>query len=438
MQIIDTIKKQKYFNKSNRLLVAVSGGVDSVVLLHALHACEMNCMIAHCNFQLRGAESDRDENFVLAFGAQLGFEVCCKKFDTTAYAEANKCSTQVAARELRYAWFAALQAEKNLDFLLTAHHQDDNVETVLMNFFKGTGIAGLRGMEERNKKIIRPFLQVNKEDILLYANEHQLKWVEDSSNASDKYTRNFFRNEILPSVEKVYPNALQNAANTIAHVSDVAILYQLQMDLLRKKLLQQNGNELGIAILKLKQQPAAKTVLYELLKPFGFASAQLNDVLHLMDAETGKAVYSSSHCIFKNRKWLTIAALQKEEAKQILIEKEDTLVPFDQKQLQLKRIQIAKWQLNTSSHIAQLDAEKLFWPLILRPYKKGDYLYPFGMKGKKKKLSRMLIDLKVSKTEKENVWVLESDKKIVWVIGYRIDERFCVTTKTFAVLQISI
>ncbi len=437
MQIIDAIKKQKYFNKGNRLLVAVSGGVDSVVLLHALHACEMKCIIAHCNFQLRGAESERDEEFVRVLGAQFDFEVCVKKFDTSAYADANKCSTQVAARELRYAWFTELMLEKNLDFLLTAHQQDDNVETVLMNFFKGTGIAGLRGMEERNKKMIRPFLKVCKQDILLYANQHHLKWVEDSSNASDKYTRNFFRNEILPSVEKVYPNALQNAANTIAHVSDVAILYQLQIDLLRKKLLQQNGNELGIAILKLKQQPAAKTVLYELLKPFGFASAQLNDVLHLMDAETGKAVYASTHCIFKNRKWLTIATLQKEEAKQILIEKEDKLVLFDQKQLQLKSIQIAKWQLNTSNHIAQLDAEKLFWPLILRPYKKGDYLYPFGMKGKKKKLSRMLIDLKVSKTEKENVWVLESDKKIVWVIGYRIDERFCVTTKTFEVLQIS-
>lgn len=437
MQIIDAIQKQKHFNKGSQLLVAVSGGVDSVVLLHALHACQMNCVVAHCNFQLRGEESEHDEGFVKQLGTQFGFAVCVKRFDTSAYAEANKCSIQVAARELRYGWFAELLQEKGFDFLLTAHHQDDNVETVLMNFFKGTGIAGLRGMEAKNEKVIRPLLQVSKQAILLYANAHQLKWVEDSSNASDKYTRNFFRQQIIPSVEKVYPNALQNAANTIAHASDVEILYQLQMNLLRKKLLQQNGNELGIAILKLKQQPAVKTVLYELLKPFGFTGAQLNDVLHLMDAETGKAVYSSTHCIFKNRKWLTIAALQPKEAKQILIEEGDVSIQYAAKELQFKKLPIADWKLNIANNVAQVDAEKIQWPLILRKYKTGDYLYPFGMKGKKKKLSRMLIDLKVSKSDKENVWVLESDKKIVWAIGYRMDERFCVTAKTKEVLMIS-
>jgi tRNA(Ile)-lysidine synthase len=434
MQILDAIQKQKHFHKGSQILVAVSGGVDSVVLLHALHACQINCVVAHCNFQLRGDESERDEAFVRELGMQFGFMVCVKKFDTTAYAEANKCSVQVAARELRYAWFAELLQEKNLDFLATAHHQDDNVETVLMQFFKGTGIAGMRGMEEKKDKIIRPLLQVSKQAILLYANEHQLKCVEDSSNASDKYTRNFFRQQIIPAVEKVYPSAMSNAANTIAHLSDVEILYQQQIDTLRKKMIQQNGNDLGIAILKLQQQPAAKTVLYELLKPYGFITAQLNDVLHLMDAETGKAVYSGTHCIFKNRKWLTIAPLQAKEAKQILIEEGNAIVQYGDKQLQLKKMLIADWQLSTANNVAQVDAAKLHWPLILRKYKTGDYLYPFGMKGKKKKLSRMLIDLKVSKSDKENVWVLESDKKIVWVMGYRIDERFCITAKTKEVI----
>ena len=429
------ISANKLFEKTDRLLVACSGGVDSVVLCDLLFKNGYNFFIAHCNFQLRGGDSDADEKFVRSLGDRYNVPVFVNRFDTAEYAATKKLSIQVAARELRYQWFNVLLAENNLDYLLTAHHADDNVETVLMNIFKGTGISGMHGILPKRNKIVRPLLFATKKEIIDYANGHELTWVEDASNATDKYTRNFFRRQVIPLIEKVIPGASGNFLETIKHLKEAELLYNQAIEIHKKSLLYFKGDEVHIPVLKFAKTTPFKTIAYELIKPYGFTAFQVNDLISLLQSETGKYIASATHRIIKNRKWLIIAPIASVDATTLLIEEGDNTVLFDESKLEVSISNVI--QPSSDNKIATLDCRQIKFPLLLRKWKTGDYFYPLGMP-KKKKIARFLIDLKLSKTEKEKVWVVESNQKIIWIVGYRIDDRFKLTRATKNVLRLKV
>ncbi len=417
------IKEKNLFQKGDRLLVAVSGGADSVLLTDLVYQSGYSFEIAHCNFQLRGAESDRDEAFVKALAEKYCVILHTKSFDTKAIAAAEKKSIETAARDLRYGWFNDLLAERQLKYLLTAHHADDNIETVAMNFFRGTGIAGLHGILPKQGQIVRPLLFARRAAIEQFANENKISFITDSSNLSSDYTRNSFRNEILPLIKKSFPGADKNVLQNICRLQEVELLYLQSIDLHKKKLLEQKGNEWHIPVLKLLKAKPLNTIVYEIIKDFGFTAHQTEEVINLLESETGKYIASATHRIIKNRHWLIIAPINSAEVHHVLIEQDDKKIVFSGGVLSIETIDADNYKIKTDPSIAQLNAAEIKYPLLLRKWKQGDYFYPLGMR-KKKKLSRFLIDQKLSLTQKENVWVMEMNKKIIWIVGMRIDDRF--------------
>ena len=437
-----------------RLLLAVSGGVDSVVMTDLFFQSGFDFAIAHCNFQLREEESERDELFVRSIGEKYNKDVFVKKFDTKQFAADKKISIQEAARELRYNWFAELVSgdlsivSKNasdlthhspftIHLLATAHNADDNIETMLMFLFRGTGIHGLTGINafDKERKIIRPLLFATRQQIVSYADDNNVGWVEDSSNATDKYTRNFFRHKIIPLAEEHFINAKENLLVNIQRLKDAEALYNQAIELHKKKLLEYKGNETHIPILKLQQTKPLDAIIWEVIKAYNFHAKQVDEIKKLFTAGNSSHVQSTSHRIIKNRNWLIIAPNENEASEFIIIEKNDRQIQFKNGTLHFEDVSISNFKLETLNSIAQLDAKYVQHPLLLRKWKQGDYFYPLGMQ-KKKKLSRFFIDQKLSATAKENVWVLEMNKKIIWVIGYRIDDRFKITASTKEILKI--
>ena len=301
------IKAENLFRKKDKLLLTVSGGVDSVVLCELCHRSGFDFVIAHCNFQLRGEESERDEKFVRELGKKYGVEILVKRFDTVSVAESQKKSIETTARELRYQWFYQLierTATQQLRFILTAHHADDNIETVMMNFFRGTGISGLHGILPTQGKIIRPLLFARRIEIEQFARDHAIDFVTDGSNLENDYTRNLFRNQIIPLIKQRLPEAEKNILNNIQRFKEVEIIYQDFIDLKKKKLLEQKGNEFHVPVLKLLKLKPLATIVYEIIKDFDFTAHQTGDVVALLNSETGKYIQSSTHRIIKNRQWI--------------------------------------------------------------------------------------------------------------------------------------
>lgn len=428
------VRQESLFTVKDKLLLAVSGGVDSVVLCHLSKEAGYDFSLAHCNFQLRGADSDRDERFVQKLAKKYGVEFFVKKFDTQTIAREQKKSIEETARDLRYEWFYSFVNTKTHGYILTAHHADDNIETVLMNFFRGTGIKGLRGILPKQNKIIRPLLFARRKELEEYLNENKLDFVQDQTNKESEFTRNYFRNQFIPLVKKHFPEAEENILSNIDRFKDAELLYRQAIDLHKKKLLELKGNEVHIPLLKLKKSTPLNTIVYEIIREYGFSSQQVQEVIGLLGSESGKYITSAMHRIVKNRNWLIIAPLETREAETIIIDEPVGNLQFATGNLHFETT--SNLQLPTSNNIACLEAKQIQFPLILRRWKQGDYFYPLGMK-KKKKLARFFIDSKLSKTEKEKVWVLEMDKKILWVIGHRIDERFKVTASTQKVLHIT-
>jgi len=448
---------------NSRLLLAVSGGVDSVVLTHLVAAAGFDCVIAHCNFQLRGEESERDEQFVRELAARYNKDILVKRFDTAASATAHKLSIQEAARKLRYEWFAEqIHSTKQpvtsnqqpatgapptsytvhrTSYIVTAHHADDNIETVLMQFFRGTGIQGLRGIQplQPEQALLRPLLPFRKQELLAFASEQGLGFVEDSSNASDKYTRNFFRHQLIPAIKEVFPQVEANLLQNIERMKETEILYRQSVNLHKQKLMERKGNEWHIPVLKLKQTPALQTIVWEIIKDYGFTAAQVNEVIRLLEAANGSYIASATHRIIRNRQWIILTTLQTTEAQHILIDAGIKEIVFAEGQLVIEHKTITNNQpfpVSSSPLIAVLDAATVSFPLLLRKWKQGDYFYPLGMQ-KKKKLSRFFIDNKLSQTEKEKIWVIESNKKIIWIPGLRIDDRCKLTPATSKALLLT-
>jgi tRNA(Ile)-lysidine synthase len=429
------IGQHKLFNKDQKLLVAVSGGLDSSVLLHLTISAGYHVEIAHCNFKLRDDESERDQNFVKSLASDYGVPLHLRSFETQSYANQNHISIQEAARELRYAWFQELLADNNLDRALTAHHADDNAETVVMNLFKGTGIAGLKGILPLTGRICRPLLFASRKDLEAYASNHGISHVEDSSNMADKYSRNFFRLNIIPLVEQLYPGTQENLRNNLPRFREAELIYREAVERKLRKLKKQSGDEIHIPVELLRYTVPLQTMIFELFHPYGFSPGQIPEIEKLMDSETGRFMKSSTHLILKNRNWFILSPLHTPFPSVITIEEGVREVGFPGGILELK-VENAEKDPGTDPITACIDAREVQYPIMLRPWKAGDYFYPLGMQ-KKKKIARFLIDQKLSRTAKEKVWVIESSRRIIWVVGMRIDDRVKIESATRQMVRIT-
>ncbi|MBJ7879974.1 tRNA lysidine(34) synthetase TilS [Gelidibacter salicanalis] len=434
----DTFKKHLESNlnmlQDSRLLLAISGGLDSVVLAHLCHQLNLKVSLAHCNFNLRAAESDADEDFVLQLADDLDMEVFIESFETENYAKEEGLSIQMAARELRYTWFQELAEQLKFDYILTAHHADDNLETFLINLTRGTGLEGLTGIPEVTGKIVRPLLPFSREALKVYAIDQNIAWQEDSSNASTKYLRNKLRHDIIPILKQMNSQLLQNFQTTISNLQDSQDLIDDSVVRIQKKLTTAEDDQIKLDVLKLKQLSNPKAYLYQLLKDFNFTA--WNDVVNLLDAQSGKQVFSSTHRLLKDREFLLLSEIASEtDQAPIAIQKSDqeVVVPFG-----TLRFEHVTAIMDTGNTTIYVDAEKLVFPLILRKWQEGDVFYPLGMKGKKKKLSKYFKDEKLSLIEKEHIWILVSDDEVVWVVGKRADDRFKVTENTTKILKIDL
>ncbi|MGV6829461.1 MAG: tRNA lysidine(34) synthetase TilS [Flavobacteriales bacterium] len=419
------------FLKEKKIMVACSGGVDSVVLTHLLSKLNYTISLAHCNFSLRGEESDQDEAFVKKLSKQLNILFFTKTFDTKKYALEHKISTQMAARDLRYNWFNTLLEENKYDYLLTAHHLDDDVETFFINLIRGTGLRGLTGIPEINQKTIRPFLSFSRKEILEYAEENKITWREDSSNKTTAYLRNALRLKVIPTLNDLIPNFSQNFKKSQSNLQESQTLIDDYLILIKQLIVKQIDDEVQINIKKLQDLPSAKALLYELLSPYGFTSWQT--IFDLLEAQTGKQIFSKTHRIIKNRDVLLLSRIKNKplQAKvfEILEHTKKIVNPIFLNFEQVTKIS------NNKKNSAFVDIEKLNFPLQIRKWQQGDVFYPLGMKGKKK-ISKFFKDEKLSLVEKEKVWLLTSNNKIVWVVGKRLDERFKVTPQTKKILKI--
>lgn len=425
------INQKLSFLKKSKILIAISGGIDSVVLTHLCHQLKLNIALAHCNFNLRAEESNADEHFVLQLANQLGLEVFTQRFNTTAYAKDKKLSIQMAARELRYTWFEELANQLQFNYILTAHHADDNLETFLINFTRGTGLEGLTGIPEVNDKFVRPLLPFSSEEIAAYAKENSINWREDSSNKSVKYLRNKLRHEVIPILKEINPSLLQSFESTLSNLKDTAdIVEESTNAVLKRAVIANNDYYIVFKVSEFKKVNNPKAYLYEVFKIFGFTEWQ--DVLNLLDAETGKQVFSATHRLIKNRDQLLLSEKQAEDYKIISISEHDKQIKTPFGEILFNQVDAVSGK---EKNIIFVDKSIIEFPLTIRKYKESDIFYPFGMQGKKK-VSKYFKDEKLSLLDKENTYLLCSGARIVWVINRRADNRFRVTESTTRILKI--
>lgn len=432
-RFLQFVKKHALINNSDKLLLAVSGGLDSMVLLNLCKLANYNVTVAHCNFQLRGDASDADAAFVKKISSDFGFPYFEKRFDTKSYASAEGISTQMAARNLRYQWFSELVEVHDLDMLVVAHHLNDNFETVLLNLVRGTSISGLRGMKVKAGTIIRPLIEFERGDIEAYAKSEGIAWREDSSNATDDYKRNFLRHQIVPKLIDLNPSLLETFKNTIEKNAEVENVFLDKIEKL-KAIIKCNGAICEVAKDDLKQHQVGPFQFSEMLKKFGFNFEQSKEILEGVDGISGKKFLTTTHELIIDRTSLIIAPLNVNSFEPLHISEGQSMFSLFGNEYSIQKLEAGE-PLIKNPLIAELDVSKLSFPLTIRSIQEGDYFYPLGMKGKKK-LSDFMIDEKIPLNLKKDIRVVVSNRDIVWVVGRRIDDRFKVTEKTKQVLRI--
>lgn len=413
-RVIQYIEKEQLFSQNSKILVALSGGADSVALLRILHSLGYKCEAAHCNFHLRGKESDRDEMFVRQLCQQYHIPLHIIDFDTTRYAEEKRISIEMAARELRYEWFEKKRIECHANRIAVAHHQDDSIETMLLNLIRGTGITGLLGIRPINGYIVRPLLCVSRKEIVCYLQSIGQEYVTDSTNLEDEYTRNKIRLHLLPLMQEINPAIKNSLITTGNHLNDVAIIYNKSISEAKARVITSEG----ILISAILQEPSPETVLFEILHPLGFNPAQIKDIYHSLNGQSGKQFSSKEWKVIKDRDFLLLEKIQPEREDtpcfQLIREESEYTTDF---------------QIPHEKEIACFDADKLNGTITLRRYQTGDTFIPFGMKGKKK-VSDYLTDRKFSISQKERQWVLCCNEQIAWLIGERTDDRYRIDENT--------
>ena len=408
------IEKEDLFSSGSKILIALSGGADSVALLCILHAAGYPCEAAHCNFHLRGEESNRDEQFVRQLCKKYGIHLHTIDFDTTRYAAEKHISIEMAARELRYNWFEETRNQCRADVVAVAHHQDDSVETILLNLIRGTGITGLLGIRPRNGVIVRPLLCINREEIMRYLQSIGQDYVTDSTNLEDEYTRNKIRLNLLPLMQTINPSVKNSLIETGNYLSDVATIYNRYIEEAKTRI----ATTEGIRICELVKEPAPEALLFEILHPLGFNSAQIKDIVHSLHGQSGKQFSSKEWRVIKDREFLLLEKIQSEDKEEL---------PFQI--IKEEKEYTSDFQIPREKGTACFDADKLDGTISYRKWRTGDTFIPFGMKGKKK-VSDYLTDRKFSISQKERQWVLCCGERIAWLIGERTDNRFRIDETT--------
>jgi tRNA(Ile)-lysidine synthase len=432
------IRKKLALEKDTLIIVALSGGVDSMVMTELFYQLNQNIFVAHCNFQLRGMESDRDSSFVKNYCKQRNIPHEIKYFDTKQYAKEHGISIQMAARDLRYAWFESLRVELNASYIATAHHRDDLAETFLINLMRGTGISGLHGIPAKTSTLIRPMLFLERKEIEEFASQNHISFVEDSSNAEDKYLRNQVRHQLMPKFVSHNPNFLRNLSRAIEQVDLYERIASKQIKETLSEMLEIKGEKVYLDIDEVVSLEGYEAYLMEFLQPYGFNLTTVEDLLeNLHSHKSGLRFFSSSHRLIKDRNRLIISPLTDlqdiESGLYLIYEDLSTDAPFIDS---IAQIDIPHY-ISSDSNLALIDMEKLTFPLIIRPWSEGDAFYPLGMNGRKL-ISDYFIDHKFSLADKEETWLLCSGEDVVWIMGSRLDDRFKLTRDTKKVIKIKL
>ena len=421
------------FLQGKKLLLAVSVGLDSMVLVHLMQQLNYEIVVLHCNFQLRGLESFGDQQFVQEYSNMNAIPFVFTQFDTEAFATDFKVSTQVAARELRYSWFYEQIEIQNADYILTAHHADDNLETFIINLSRGTGLDGLIGIPAQNEKVIRPLLSFSRQEIVEYAVANKLEWREDSSNASDKYLRNKIRHHLIPILKELNPTFISSFEKTQSFLKEAQELVDDAAIMVYQQVAREEGENIYFDLARLLQLPNYSAYLYQWLKEFGFTAWE--DIYDLVTSQSGKQVFAPEFRLIKDRDCLILSPLKlHSDQQEYPIESIQSKVNFPLK-LDFSVVNAIESISNSTIFV---DYEKLEFPLVLRRWREGDVVQPFGMEGKSKKVSKLFKDEKLSLVDKESTWLLCSTNQVVWVVGIRQDERFKIDSKTKKILKITI
>jgi tRNA(Ile)-lysidine synthase len=423
------------------MLLAISGGIDSMVLCDLFDEMGLQFDLAHCNFKLRDTSSDLDETFVQNEALKRNLELFTICFDTKKYAREQKLSIQMAARELRYHWFKKIVEENQFDYLVTAHHADDVLETFFINLSRGTGIDGLTGIPEHTEWIIRPLLPFSKKEIHAYASKKGLEWREDHSNEDTKYLRNKIRKELVPALKELNPNFMTSFAVTLENLEGSRQIIKDRMNEVLEEIIEPTANMksegLKFKVEELLNYASNSAYLYEIFHPYGFI--HWKDIRSLLKAQSGKQVFSRTHRLIKHGNYLLLNSLMKKPDAAIYFEVDENQPSLDlgDAVISLETAHVENYHRNKGVHLAQFDKELLEFPLLVRKWRKGDYFHPLGMRGKKK-LSDFFKDQKYSLLQKENIWLLCSGEDIIWLIGKRMDNRYKVTEKTKNILTVSL
>ena len=419
--------------KDDKVLIAVSGGIDSMVMLHLFFKAGIKSGITHCNFCLRGEESDKDEELVKNIAARYSMPFYSKRFNTREYAESKGYSVQMAARELRYSWFEEIRSNNGYDYIATGHNLNDNIETVLINFIRGTGIAGLAGIKPVNGRIIRPVLFADREEITKYCHENKIPFREDRTNAETKYVRNKLRHNVIPMLHEINPSIVTTLSENAGRMSDAYELIRHLVASLKAEIVREDADKISIKISKLQKWSGNSVFLHELFRTLGITDIPLKELRSVIKGTTGSMVLTRKKKIIKNRNELLICPYSPAKNEPYIIENpcDFASVPFIENVEIIEMSEEVKFSSEKST--AYLDFDRINFPLVIRRWEKGDYFYPFGM-NHRKKLSDFFTDSKMSLIDKENIYVMLSAGDIAWVVGARTDNRFRITESTSRVL----
>lgn len=430
------IKEKELFTTESYVIAAVSGGLDSVCLCYLLHTAGYKFAIAHCNFGLRGTESDQDQEFVSQLAQKYQVPFFTKFFTTIDFAEEEKISIQMAARKLRYDWFDELAIQQKADKILTAHHKSDIAETLLLNLSRGTGIAGLHGIRPNQGLLARPLLFANREDLQTIVNSEQLLWREDRSNENTKYKRNFIRHKVIPLLKELNPNFENTLESTIEKITLAEAVFDEQIEAYRNKYFSQESDHWKVTLGNWSGKNQALIILFELLRPFGFSYEQCKSIVSVLNQSSGKIVESHTHKLVKDRTSLIITS-KIPDTKSLYIEHNTETLVWESKKLIIQKKEAKTYHIIPDKNIAALDLDKLTFPMELRTWKQGDWFVPLGMKTRKK-ISNFLIDSKIPLNLKDHLKVITSESNIVWVVGHRLDDRFKISNNTQNILELKV
>jgi tRNA(Ile)-lysidine synthase len=439
-KLIAFARENNLFDANNKILLAVSGGLDSSVLSYLIAQITPNFALAHCNFKLRGAESDEDQAFVRNMAEKFSVSFYTTEFATADYARQHGISIQMAARELRYNWFRSISDNEGFDRIAVAHNRNDLSETLLLNLIRGTGLKGLTGIKPIQNKLIRPLLFATRSEILEYADNHSIAYREDSSNNDNKYHRNLLRNEIIPLLLRINPALNDTLFQESEIFASTYSLYNNSLEKIRKSITHESSDLYSLSIPRILELQLTPSILFDILSPYEFSFSDINSIFSCLQAEPGKKFYSKSHVLLKDRNMLVIEKIDPDddEAKTEYSVSEACKIIDKPIQLSFRNVQRTNdFRIPDSGNEIAVDSDKLSFPLTIRKWKDGDYFFPLGMKGKKK-LSDFFIDRKINLLEKKKIWLLLSGDEIIWIMGHQISERYKIDRETKNVLVITL